>query len=308
MVCDTDGFFTRGQARDPGYDDSSVAYLVRAGIWHRFRRGYYCLSDIWASLDDLARHRIRCRAVLHSLGGAVALSHTSGLVVHGVDVWPADLNRVDVTRLDGGASRIEGDVVHHHGHWSESDLTQVERLTVLRPERCAIEHGLRTTSESALVSFNSMLHLELCDQDALMAQFAAMGSWPHVQHLHIPVRIATPLPESVGESRGLWLFWASGLPAPECQVKVFDDQGNLIGICDWAWRDRGLYGEFDGALKYGRLLKPGQDVGAVVFAEKRREDLIREVTHGTMVRLVWSDYDRPRVTAARVGSLLRLAG
>lgn len=245
---------------------------------------------------------------MHSLGGSVALSHTSGLIAHGVDVWNARLDRVDVTRLDGGASRIEGDVVHHHGQWKAADLVEVDGLAVLRPERCAIEHGLRTTSEAALVSFNSTLHLKLCDQGALMAQFALMGDWPHVQHLHIPVRMASPLPETVGESRGIWLFWSTGLPAPECQVAVYDAIGALIGVCDWAWRERGLYGEFDGVLKYGRILKPGQDVGAVVFAEKRREDLIREVTGGTMVRLVWSDYDLPRVTSARVRQLFRVAG
>ena len=42
-----------------------------------------------------------------------------------------------------------------------------------------------------------------------------------------------------------------------------------------------MFGEFDGRVKYGRLLKPGQDPGEVVFAEKRREDLIRGVTGGT---------------------------
>ena len=67
----------------------------------------------------------------------------------------------------------------------------------------------------------------------------------------------------------------------------------------------GLLGEFDGASKYGRLLTPGQDPGEVVFAEKHREDVLREVTGYGMVRLIWSDYDRPRVTVARIERLLR---
>ena len=68
----------------------------------------------------------------------------------------------------------------------------------------------------------------------------------------------------------------------------------MIGTCDWAWPDHGVLGEFDGKVKYGRLLKPGQDVGQVVFAEKQREDLIRAVTDFRMVRIIWSDYERPR--------------
>ena len=69
-----------------------------------------------------------------------------------------------------------------------------------------------------------------------------------------------------------------------------------------------VFGEFDGKIKYGRLLRPGHDAGQVVFAEKRREDLVRELTRGSMVRLVWEDLDRPRVTHDRIARLLRLAG
>ncbi len=35
-------------------------------------------------------------------------------------------------------------------------------------------------------------------------------------------------------------------------------------------------GEFDGRIKYGRLLRPGQEAGDAVFEEKRREDAIRD--------------------------------
>ncbi len=77
------------------------------------------------------------------------------------------------------------------------------------------------------------------------------------------------------------------------------------GTCDWGWPEHRLLGEFDGKVKYGRLLEPGQDPGEVVFAEKHREDVLREITGIGMVRLIWSDYDRPRLTAARIQSQLR---
>jgi hypothetical protein len=41
-------------------------------------------------------------------------------------------------------------------------------------------------------------------------------------------------------------------------------------------------------VKYGRLLRPGQDPGDVVFAEKVREDAIRADDHG-MVRWIWRE-------------------
>ena len=33
--------------------------------------------------------------------------------------------------------------------------------------------------------------------------------------------------------------------------------------------------------------------GDVVFEEKKREDLMRELTSAKMFRLIWSDYDDP---------------
>ncbi|HEY0698007.1 MAG TPA: hypothetical protein VGD43_09375 [Micromonospora sp.] len=49
-------------------------------------------------------------------------------------------------------------------------------------------------------------------------------------------------------------------------------------------------GEFDGRVKYGRLLRPGQDPGDAVFAEKMREDAIRD-TGLRVVRWVWNGVD-----------------
>jgi hypothetical protein len=307
-LVETEGFFTRAQARDLGYGDATVTQLVRGGVWKRIRRGYYTFVDHWVGLSPESRHLARAHAVAHSLGHAVALSGVSGLIEHGVATWGMPLGRVHVTRLDGAAGRSEGDVVHHEGFCLDSDVLEIEGHRVLSPQRCAIEAGSRATSEAALVSFDSLLHLRMCDHDELFRQFQLMSSWPFTRRLHIPVRMADAAAESVGESRARWLFWATGLPAPILQYDVRDAEGRLVGRCDWGWPEHGLLGEFDGKVKYGRVLGPDQDPGDVVFAEKRREDLIREVSGCAMVRLVWDDLDRPRVTRARIEALLRRAG
>ncbi|MCW2782541.1 MAG: hypothetical protein JWR35_2990 [Marmoricola sp.] len=82
------------------------------------------------------------------------------------------------------------------------------------------------------------------------------------------------------------------------------DEFGLVGVTDMAWPERKLLGEFDGKIKYGRLLKPGQEPGDVVFAEKRREDRLREITGWQMVRLVWSDLEDAAYTASRIRRML----
>jgi hypothetical protein len=302
-----DGFFTRQEADAAGYDDRAVARMVRAKVWTRFRRGFYAFMDEWDLLDDIGRHRVRCRAVLRSLGTAVALSHVSAVIAHGIDVWGVRLDRVHVTRLDGGAGRIEGDVVHHQGVCLAHDVTEVDGMPVTTAVRSVLEAGSRSPSEVALCLFDSGLFKRRFDDDQLRREHDRLGDWPGMQHLHVPTRMATAKSESIGESRGRWMFRTHHLPGPIPQHEVYDADGTLIGICDWGWPQLGLLGEFDGRVKYGRLLRPGQDPGAVVFEEKLREDALREVSGCAMIRLIWADYDHPGRTVARVSRLMRAA-
>lgn len=300
-------FFTRAQANSAGYDDRMIAAAVRHRAWVRFRHGYYTFPDLWDPLDDVGRHRVVASAVLDSMGDRVALSHVSALVAHGVPVWGVPLDRVHVTRLDRGAGRVDAGVVHHEGLSTDDDVVLIDGIRTIAPSRAAIETASRVDGERALCIFDAVLHGRLCDPEELERRFALMAHWPFMRHLHIPIRMADGRAESVGESRGRWMFRGLHLPAPLLQFQVWDLEGVLVGTCDWAWPAHDLLGEFDGRVKYGRLLQPGQQPGDVVFAEKQREDRLREVTGHRMVRLTWGDYDRPLVTSDRLRRMLRLA-
>ena len=118
--------------------------------------------------------------------------------------------------------------------------------------------------------------------------------------LDLVLRLADGRAESVGESRARYLCWSQGLPRPEVQYQVFDASGRLVGTTDMAWPHLGMLVEFDGRIKYGDLLKPGQQASDVVFAEKQREDLLRRITGFAMERLTWDDLARPVATARRI--------
>jgi hypothetical protein len=128
-----------------------------------------------------------------------------------------------------------------------------------------------------------------------------------MRHLGSVVPLADGRSGSIGESRGRWLFHVGRIPAPVLQAPVHRPDGTIAGITDWHWSAHCLLGEFDGKIKYGRLLKPGQTPGDAVFEEKRREDELRELTGCQMIRLVWDDYRSPEATLARVRRALRLA-
>lgn len=307
-IAETFGFFTSSEALGAGYARRDITRLVRAGAWRRIRRGAYVYADAWAALDDVGRHRVRCSAVLRSLGEVVCLSHVSGVVRHGIDLWGLPLDKVHVTRLDGGPGRIEGDVVHHEGFWTDPDIVEVAGEKVMRAERCVLEAASRTSVEVGLCLLDAGLRTGAFSDAALADRYSLMQHWPFMHRVAGIVPMADGRSESIGESRGRWLFARFGLPAPILQYPVHRPNGTLIGITDWGWPDRGVLGEFDGRVKYGRLLKPGQLPGDAVFEEKRREDELREVTGARVVRVVWDDYDRPSDTAARFARAIRHAG
>ena len=200
--------------------------------------------------------------------------------------------------------RIDGDVVHHEGFVADGEVQLVDGRQVLTPERCVLEASSRVNNEIALCVLESGLRSGLFDADTLCRQFEVMQRWPYMQHLQIPVRMADGRSGSVGESRGIWAFFTLGIPAPERQFVVRGPSGDVIGVTDWYWPAHHLIGEFDGRVKYGRLLRPGQDPGQVVFDEKKREDNLREITQAKVFRLVWSDYDRPLEIRSRFSRLI----
>jgi hypothetical protein len=307
VIAATRGVFLRREARDLGFDDASVTAAVRAGVWVRVRRGAYTFTDLWRQADPTARHLIRARAVLRSLGPSVALSHGSATVAHGIATFGLDLSRVHVTRLDKGAGRTEPDVVHHEGTCVDGDVVEKDGMLLMRPDRAVLEAASLAPVEPGLVSVDSALHQRLVTQEALEARVRVMERWPFTRRLRLVVGLADARAESVGESRGRYLIWKYGLPAPELQFRVCDAFGELIGITDYAWPRHRLLGEFDGKAKYGRLLAPGQDPGDAVFAEKRREDRLREVTGWSMLRITWADLYAGTHTAARVRRLMSSA-
>lgn len=293
------GFFSRGEAVDAGTSDAALAAGLRAGVWVRFCHGYYTDARRWRGLDAVGRHLLRGDAALHQLGEAVALSHVTGSLVHGLDVWGVDLSKAHVTRLDGGTGRRNNGLVHHHGSAGADDTQTVGDRRVLSPVRCAMETAASSDGESGLVVLDSLLRSGLCSPEQLRREFAEKRHWPGTLALQLLVRMAHPGAASVGESRTRWLLRCAGLPEPVLQYEVRRGDA-VVATCDMAWPQLGVILEFDGRYKYHRFLAPGATPGDAVFAEKQREDLIRELTGFLVVRVTWSDLDRPNVVAQRV--------
>jgi hypothetical protein len=291
----------RGELIAAGWTDRGIARMVRAGTWVKIRRGAYAVRKDWRLLDRAGQHVVRTRAVMRQANTEVVASHTSGLMIYDGPTWGLSLDSVDITRTDGRSGRAEAGVRQHRGRILDGDVVSKLGLAVMAAPRLGLEVTTVADTEAALVAVNHLLHTRATTVEAMRRRYElGIDCWAHTLSTDIVLRLADPRIESVGESRVLYLCYRYGLPAPEPQYKVRDRGGKIVAEVDFAWPELGLFLEFDGKIKYQKLLEDGESPSDVVVREKAREDLVRELTGWRCIRLVWADLERPDHTARRI--------
>jgi hypothetical protein len=126
-----------------------------------------------------------------------------------------------------------------------------------------------------------------------------MVRWSGIRAARRVVEFLDVRSESPGESASRVRLMEEGLPPPELQHEIFGPDGRLIARVDFYWKEQKTVGEFDGKIKYGRLLKPGQRIEDLIFDEKLREDAVRDLDL-QVVRWIWPDLYRAGVIRDRV--------
>ena len=296
--------FLRRELVDQGLNDRAIARLVRSDELVKVRHGAYAASVVWHQLDDDGRFGLLGRAVLRQARAPVVLSHTSALPEYGVPTWGFDLSHVHVTRTDGLAGRRAAGVQQHCGTLRPGDLMYVDGVPVMNPARAALETTTLKNTEASLCVANHLLHHGLTTHAELNVQYVDMTWWPDTLSAEIVLRLADERIESVGESRTYWCCFQQGLPMPVPQYEIKDGRGRVVARVDFAWPELGVFLEFDGRVKYEKLLRPGERASDVVIREKRREEEICRLTGWRCIRVTWGDLAHPARLAARIRAVL----
>ncbi|HEX2771983.1 MAG TPA: hypothetical protein VHN18_06080, partial [Micromonosporaceae bacterium] len=71
-----------------------------------------------------------------------------------------------------------------------------------------------------------------------------------------------------------------------------------------AWRELGVFVEFDGREKYARFRRKNESLEEFLMREKRREERICLLTGWVCIRITWADLERPAATARRIRRIL----
>lgn len=288
----------RSELLGHGFSDDELRTLRRHGALHHVRRGAYVHGP---PPDDVVdAHVLRIRAAQEYLSDQVVVSHVSAAVLHRLPIWGLSLDRVDVTRPGRCRGGRRGRLVHVRTNTLDpAETVEIDGIRRTSLERTVVDLGRAVPFTQAVVIADAAHAREAWDRELAWGVLAQMRRWPGAPRARRVLEFADGLSESVGESRSRVLMAIAGLPTPVLQWRV----SGTPHRCDFAWPEAGVVGEFDGRVKYGRLLRPGQEPGDVVFQEKIREDEIR-ATDRTVVRWTWADLDAFAPVAARLRARL----
>jgi hypothetical protein len=288
-------FIRRPTALSMGLDDNGIAQMRSSGQWGILRHGAYVDVQRMAGASAEERHRMLIEASLPIAADNAAVSHVSAAILHRHDVWGIPLGTVHLTRPGHGGGHRRRWIHTHVSPLRPDEVMEIDGIPVTTPARTVLDLARAAGMESSVVTADHALHIKSVTPEELEdARQRAMG-WPGMVRAARVLAFADGLAESPGESRSRLHIARAGLPKPRLQVHIWSADGFYLGRVDFWFEEFRTVGEFDGRVKYGRMLAEkdlaenvAEKIGRIVFEEKRREDAIRALPL-SVGRWVWDD-------------------
>lgn len=319
--------FSSADALARGTTRSALRHKVAQGRWMRVSRDVYAVPQEWSAATPAERLASASLARARAHHTDKVISHLSAASIHGYAL-PLDPGTATWLTVDQGGNRPRRapDVI-------------VERASLAPEDVIEVGHPVVALTSRARTVADCLRHLRLADAVALgdsalrpePALIAAVREvldrqrgWPGAGAARTAYRLLDRRRDTWLESWSFARLWQLGVDLPEPQVTVLDEWGRFVARVDAMWRAWGVVGEADGRLKYG-LGQAGAELAtrsglgeafsaSAVFAEKRREDRLRdlglEVVRWTLDDLIRTPEEVVRrvEAARRRGDPLRFRG
>lgn len=273
-----------------GVTDDELRSLRRRGRLAVIERGVYVDPADPRLRRPEQRHALLVAAAVPRVAVDAVVSHVSAVVLYRLPVWNVSLTRVHTTRPRRTSGVRTGRLHVHTAPLEPDEVVDVDGVAVTSPARTLIDLARTVGFAQAVVTIDAALNRHLVTRDDLATALERAAGRPGTPRARRAVAFADPRPESPGESRSRVAMTRLGVVPPVLQWEVRSPGGVVLGTADFGWPEHGWAGEFDGLVKYGRLLRPGQQPADVVVAEKRREDAMRVELRG-LTRWMWSEIE-----------------
>ena len=264
--------------------------MVRHGDLVRVRRGAYLAGPLPTTPAGVReQHRRLIHATLGQSGDRNVVSHMSAAVLHGLPIWSDQLERVQVIRDRPGGGRSRRHVVVRGMLLADEDVEMVEGVATTTLARTVVDLACQLPMRRSVAIGDAALRT-IAETDPgrdLRTELAEVldraTRRPGVPTARRAVAFFDPRSESPGESCSRVVMHERGLPPPELQYEIVDDNGLLVARCDFAWPEP-AYGRR--ARRPGEVLRP-------VRGEHQRGPHRREAPRGRhpLVRLAGRPLD-----------------
>lgn len=257
--------------RDATGIDGPTHWGCRSGAWRRSGGNLWVPADVDGSAAD--QRTVEAAAMLPAYGGVTGWAALHWCGAH----WLAGLGRggemlpVPLAVGPGKAVRAHAGIAVSQEGVPPGDLVRWDGVRVTLPVRSvAYEMRKALTDQDAIVAFEMAAFNDLVSVDELAAHVeSSLGTRHGVERVR---RVLPALEENSWSPmepvmRGIWVGEAR-LPRPLANRPVFDLDGRFIGTPDLIDAERGVAGEYDGALHL---------VGAEHVRDVRREAEFRRV-------------------------------
>lgn len=272
---------TTAQWAARGVSAGRLRQLVRAGDLVALRRGVYARADsLVSSADDPARtHAFRVAAALLAADALASASHRSAAILHGLDLLerpPESLVTLTRPPRARGSRARRNDLEVHTAALFPGHVIKHYGLPVTSVARTVVDVARTSPLMNGVVVADSALHAGKTTHEELASVLAACSSWPGAHRARQVIAFSDHRSESVLESCARMTFHEHGLPAPELQVDIGDEE--FVGRVDFCWLEYLTIAEADGMLKYADPRRAA--------AQLERDQLLREVGY-KVVHFTW---------------------
>jgi len=272
------GPFTLDEARALGLTPSAL----RGKSYERIGARLYCYKEAPASKSKLIE------AFARQLPGSAVFVGRTSVWMHGLDVEPTNPVQVALPMSCRLASR-RGLEIHHTALGDE--LVRINGLTATTFHRTLLDLCAWSSPVEALVVLD--MAVARVSMDDLRQYARAARGRPGAARMQDLVELAAPA-DSPMETRLRWILITGGLPMPEVQTEIRNEDGDIIARADLYYPQARLIIEFDGRNHQDRLV-----------SDTRRQNALHHAGY-KLLRFTSADvYGRPDDIVALVRAALK---
>lgn len=241
------GAISRRQAKASGFTRSMVETRVGSGRW--LRTGF---SGVYRVAGHPATWQHRAMAACLSGPAPTVASHTTAAALFGLVPAPQSPH---VTMPLSSSVRQAG-LVAHRSPVPAGERCKVQGIPATTPARTLVDCAQVLDAPALMTVLDSALCRQLTAPSAVLRSARGVspgGNRPGLPLLREVLAVWTEgiRPGSPAEMRLLRRIQRRGLPTPEKQVELYDQQGALVARLDLAWSGRRAGLEYDGAEYHG---------------------------------------------------------